>query len=92
MEPQDGPAEQAPVVSRRRGRIIGLIAILAAAGGLFSVALLAMTLAAPPSPAGHVAGVTFAPSTSPVEPRVTLPSPGSTTHTRLRRRRIHAVQ
>ena len=64
------------MVNRRRGRIIGLIAIFAAAGGL-SVGLLAMTLAKPPSPAGDVAGVTFAPSIAPVGPQVTLPSPAS---------------
>ena len=76
MDPQDGPVQKSPMVNRRRGRIIGLIAILAAAGGLWA-GLLAMTLAKPPSPAGDVAGVTFAPSISPVGPQVTLPSPAS---------------
>src|SRR5262245_55664384 len=53
----------AETVDRRRGRFVGLIALLAAAGGLFAV-VLAGTLTTPPSPAGEVAGVTFAPDGS----------------------------
>jgi predicted secreted Zn-dependent protease len=72
MDPQDGL-----VVKPRRGRIIVLIAVLAAVGGLLA-AVLVMTLTAPPSLVGGVAGVTFAPEQYPsLEPSLE-PSPGPT--------------